>query len=149
MPLACLRHPRRGTLAHSENGSVMGLERTVQRWSDLPLEKVTEMVSRKIIAGRRQMLVQVYLKRGAQVPVHAHESEQMVYVLQGVLRYRVDGREIVVRAGEVLHILSGVPHQAEAVDDTFELVVFAPRREEWLAADSSPDDTQRRRTPPT
>ena len=115
---------------------------TVQRWSDLPLERVTEMVSRKVIAGRRQMLVQVYLKRGAQVPVHAHESEQMVYVLQGALRCRVNGQEIVVRAGEVLHVPSGVPHQAEAVDDTFELAVFAPIREEWVTVGET-DDSDR------
>ena len=107
---------------------------TVHRWNDLPLEKVTEMISRKTITGHRQMLVQVYLKCGAQVPVHAHESEQMVYVLQGVLRCRVDGREILVRAGEVLHIPSGVPHQAEAVEDTFELVASTPIREEWIAS---------------
>ena len=118
----------------------MALNGTVHRWNDLPLEKVTEMISRKVISGHRQMLVQVYLKRGAQVPVHAHESEQMVYVLQGVLRCRVDGREILVRAGEVLHIPSGVPHQAEAVEDTFELAACTPIREEWIAADPTTTD---------
>ena len=120
----------------------MASEETLYRWDDLPLEKVTEMVSRKIITGHRHMLAQVYLKRGAHMPMHAHESEQTVYVLQGVLRYRVDGREIVVRAGEVLHIPSGVPHQAEAIDDTFEMVVFSPIREEWVTAGHTAADAR-------
>ena len=100
----------------------------LHRWDELSLEKVTEMVSRKIIAGARQTMAQVYLKRGALVPIHAHDSEQLTYVLQGALRFVVNGEEVVVQEGEVLHIPSGLPHQAEALDDTFELDVFSPPR---------------------
>lgn len=102
------------------------------RWDEIALEKVTEMVSRKIVSGDREMLVQVYIKRGFQVPMHAHESEQMTYVLQGALRFLVDGEEVTVREGEVLHIPRGVGHQAEALEDTFELDIFSPVRKEWL-----------------
>ena len=111
----------------------MSVDATVYRWSDLPLEKVTEMISRKIVTGHRQMLVQVYLKRGAQIPMHTHENEQMVYVLQGMLRCLVGRGHVTVQEGEVLHVPSGVRHQAEAVEDTFELVVFTPIREDWVA----------------
>jgi len=104
----------------------------LHRWDEIALEKVTEMMSQKIVAGERQMLAQTYLKRGALVPMHSHESEQMTYVLQGALRFLVDGEEIIVREGEVLHIPSGAPHQAQALEDTFELDVFSPRREDWL-----------------
>ena len=104
----------------------------VHRWDGIAVEKVTEMISRKVVAGGRQMLAQVYLKRGAHVPQHRHASEQMTYVLQGALRCRVGPDEIVVRAGEVLHIPSGRPHQAEALEDTFEIVVFSPGRDDWL-----------------
>jgi quercetin dioxygenase-like cupin family protein len=90
------------------------------------------MISQKIVAGEREMLAQIYLKRGALVPMHAHESEQMTYILQGALKVLVDGEEITVREGEVLHIPSGVPHQAEALEDTFELDVFSPVRHDWL-----------------
>ena len=98
---------------------------TLHCWSDLPLEKVTAMVSRKVVAGERQTLIQAYLKRGTHVPLHVHEAEQMLYVLKGALRCRVAARDVTVRDGEVLHVPSGVPHQAEAVEDTFELVVLA------------------------
>ena len=102
------------------------------RWDEIALEKVTEMLSRKIVSGDRQMLVQVYLKRGCLVPVHTHESEQMTYVLQGALKFMLGGEEITVREGEVIRIPSGVEHQSEALEDTFELDVFSPVRAEWL-----------------
>jgi quercetin dioxygenase-like cupin family protein len=102
------------------------------RWDEIALEKVTEMISRKIITGEREMVTQIYLKRGAIVPLHSHESEQMTYVLQGGLRFMINGEEITVREGEVLHIPSWVPHQAEAIDDTFEMDIFSPIRHDWL-----------------
>jgi quercetin dioxygenase-like cupin family protein len=104
----------------------------LHRWDEIALEKITEMVSQKIIAGEREMLAQIYLKRGALVPTHCHESEQMTYVLQGALRFVVAGEEVIVREGEVLHIPSSTPHQAEALEDTFELDVFSPVRLDWL-----------------
>jgi quercetin dioxygenase-like cupin family protein len=113
---------------------------TLHRWDEIELEKVTQMISRKIVAGDREMIAQVYLKRGALVPIHRHESEQMTYVLQGALKFLVDGDEFTVSQGEILHIPSGIPHQAEALEDTLELDVFSPRRETWIgaSADAAP-----------
>ena len=102
------------------------------RWDEIALEKVTEMVSRKFVSGERETVAQIYLKRGAVVPQHAHDSEQMTYVLQGALKFLVGGEEITVRDGEVLHIPSGIEHQAEALEDTFELDLFSPIRQDWL-----------------
>jgi quercetin dioxygenase-like cupin family protein len=104
----------------------------LHRWDEIALEKVTEMLSRKIVTGDREMLAQVYLKRGCLVPMHAHESEQMTYILQGALKFVVAGEEVTVREGEVLHIPSWIEHQAEALDDTFSLDVFSPIRQDWL-----------------
>ena len=108
----------------------------LHRWDEIALEKVTEMLSRKIVTGDREMLAQIYLKAGCVVPMHSHESEQMTYILQGALRVVVDGEEMTVREGEVLHIPSGVPHQAEALEDTFELDVFSPIRSDWLPGEA-------------
>ncbi|MDQ3346619.1 MAG: cupin domain-containing protein, partial [Acidobacteriota bacterium] len=98
----------------------------LHRWDEIALEKVTEMISRKIVTGAREMVAQVYLKKGALVPMHSHESEQMTYVLQGALKFLINGEEITVREGELLHIPSRMEHQAEALDDTFELDLFSP-----------------------
>ena len=102
------------------------------RWDEIALEKVTEMVSRKFISGERETMAQIYLKRGAVVPQHAHDSEQMTYVLQGALKLLVGGEEVTLREGEVLHITPGVAHQVEALDDTFVLGVFSPVRRDWV-----------------
>jgi quercetin dioxygenase-like cupin family protein len=103
---------------------------TLVRWEDLPLDKVTEMVARKAITGGDQELVQTYLKKGALVPIHAHDSEQMIYVLQGALSVTVEGELFTVRDGEVLRVAAGAPHQAEALDDTFLLHIRTAARSE-------------------
>jgi quercetin dioxygenase-like cupin family protein len=102
------------------------------RWDEIALEKVTEMISRKVITGEREMMAQIWLKKGALVPMHEHVSEQLTYILSGALKFTIGGAEILVREGEVLHVPSSVPHQAEALDDTFELDVFSPIRQDWL-----------------
>jgi quercetin dioxygenase-like cupin family protein len=89
------------------------------RWDELPLEKITEMVARKVIASGSTTLTQTYLKKGAVVPMHAHSSEMVVYVLQGALRTHLDHEDVTVREGEVLIVPAGVSHQSESLDDTF------------------------------
>jgi quercetin dioxygenase-like cupin family protein len=102
------------------------------KWDDMALEKVTDAISRKYVAGDREMVAQVYLKRGAIVPTHSHESEQFTYVLTGALKFALDGREFIIRAGELLRIPSHMPHSAEALEDTFELDLFSPIRLDWI-----------------
>jgi quercetin dioxygenase-like cupin family protein len=97
----------------------------VTRWDELALERVTEMVARKVVPGEELTLTQVYLKKGALVPIHSHAGEQMMYVLQGLLRATVSRVDVILREGEVLRVPGESPHQAEALDDTFVLVVSA------------------------
>ena len=101
-------------------------------WADIELDKVTELISRKVVSGECQMLAQVYLKRGALVPQHSHKSEQLVYVLEGALKVRIDQENVIVREGQVLRIPVGVPHQMEALADTFELDLLSPVRDERM-----------------
>ena len=108
----------------------------VVAWDELDLEQITEFISRKTVSGDRQMFVQVYLKKGALVPRHHHESEQLTYVLDGVLKLRVDEEEVVVRDGQVVRIPSGVSHQAEALTDTFAFDLFSPLRRDRLRDES-------------
>ena len=104
----------------------------LHRWDEIALEKVTEVISRKIVTGEKGMLTQIYLKRGAVVPMHKHEAEQLTYVLQGSIRFLVGGEDVTVREGEVLLIPSWIEHQAEALDDTLTLDIFSPIRHDWL-----------------
>lgn len=117
----------RRRMAHTETRFV--------RWDDQEWEPVTDLLRRRLITGERAMLAQVFLDRGAIVPRHAHENEQFTYILEGALRFWLgeEGqREVIVRAGEVLHIPSHVPHKAEALEDTLDLDVFCPPRQDWL-----------------
>ncbi|HEX9562751.1 MAG TPA: cupin domain-containing protein [Gemmatimonadaceae bacterium] len=106
------------------------------RWDDIPLETVTPLLDRKLITGERMMLAQVFLKKGCIVPRHQHENEQLTYILQGALRFWIGEDESQVqdvRAGEVLYIPSNVWHKAEALEDTLDVDVFSPPRQDWLA----------------
>jgi quercetin dioxygenase-like cupin family protein len=108
---------------------------TFHRWDDMPKERVNDMLDRRLVSGERVMLAHVYLKKGCVVPKHSHENEQITYILEGALKFHLgeDQREeVVVRAGEVLHIPSNLAHQAEALDDTLDVDVFSPPREDWL-----------------
>jgi quercetin dioxygenase-like cupin family protein len=98
-------------------------------------EKVSDLLDRRLITGDRMMLAHVYLKKGCIVPRHSHENEQLTYILEGALRFWIgeDGSdELIVSAGEVLHIPSNVPHKAEALEDTLDVDIFSPPRQDWL-----------------
>ncbi len=104
-------------------------------WEDMPRERVTDALSRRLITGERMMLAQVYLDKGCIVPRHSHENEQLTYILEGSLRFWIGEHgeeELVIRAGQVLHIPSNVPHMAEALEDTLDVDVFSPPRQDWL-----------------
>jgi quercetin dioxygenase-like cupin family protein len=105
------------------------------RWSELPEERVTDTISRRLITGDDMMIAHVYLKAGALVPQHSHHNEQITYILSGALHFWIGAdraREEIVRAGEVLHIPSHVPHEARALEDTLDVDVFSPPRQDWL-----------------
>lgn len=109
---------------------------TFYRWDEMPLETVTPLLDRRLITGDRMMLAHVYLKKGCIVPKHQHENEQLTYILQGALHFWIGEngeKELTVRAGEVLHIPSMVWHKAEAVEDTLDVDIFDPPRQDWLA----------------
>src|SRR5688500_18115340 len=96
---------------------------TLYRWDELALDKVTEMVARKVIVGTETTLTQAYFKKGAIVPLHTHPTEVVVYVLQGAVRVQMPGVDAIVREGEVLVVPPNVAHQSESLDDTFVLTV--------------------------
>jgi quercetin dioxygenase-like cupin family protein len=117
---------------------------THYRWDDLPREELSPTIGRRLITGDQMMIAHVYLAKGAIVPEHSHHNEQLTYILEGKLRFSIDGKTIEVAAGEVLHIPANVPHTAEALEDTLDVDVFHPPREDWL--DGS--DAYLRATPP-
>ena len=130
--------------SRSRKKSGVGLQDTIARraerpsvlqyipWSSVPLEDLTPLLQRQFVVGQEIMLARVLLKKGCIVPEHSHHNEQLTYILEGALKFWIDGKEIVVNAGETLCIPSNMPHKAEALEDTVDLDVFAPPRADWI-----------------
>jgi quercetin dioxygenase-like cupin family protein len=101
-------------------------------WKNVEREQLNPLIDREMVVGGKIMLARVLLKKGAHVPMHQHHNEQVTYILEGALKFSIGGKEVTVRAGEVLCIPSNVPHEAWALEDTVDLDVFDPPREDWL-----------------
>jgi quercetin dioxygenase-like cupin family protein len=109
---------------------------THHAWDRIPAEPMKGTITRKLVTGERMMIAHVHLRKGDDVPRHHHENEQLTYILSGALHFWFgdhDERELVVRAGEVIVIPSNVPHRALALEDTLDVDVFNPPRQDWLA----------------
>ena len=105
------------------------------RWDDMEREHLSAGLGRRLVTGDQVMLAHVYFDEGAEVPRHHHHNEQITYILEGALRFHIgedQKQEVIVRAGEVLHIPSNVPHMAEALEDTLDVDIFDPPRQDWL-----------------
>ena len=101
-------------------------------WNSIELEDLNPLLQRHFVVGQNVMVARVLLKKGCIVPEHSHHNEQITYILEGALKFWIDGKEIVVNAGEVLTIPPHMPHKAEAVEDTVDLDIFNPPRADWI-----------------
>lgn len=101
-------------------------------WNTVELEDLNPLLQRQFVVGNDLMIARVLLKKGSVVPEHRHVNEQITYILEGALKFDIDGKEIVVRAGEVLCIPPNMPHAAFALEDTVDLDVFNPPRQDWI-----------------
>lgn len=101
-------------------------------WEQIDAEQLNDKIERRMLHGEHTTVARIFLRRGATVPRHSHASEQFSLILSGCLRFIFDDRTVDVHAGQMLFIPSHVPHAAEALDDTLDLDIFSPRREDWI-----------------
>ncbi len=101
-------------------------------WHTVELEDLNPLLQRQFVVGQAIMVARILMKKGCIVPLHSHHNEQFSYILAGALKFRIDGRDIVVKGGEVLTIPSNMPHQAEALEDTVAVDIFNPPRADWI-----------------
>lgn len=101
-------------------------------WNKIDREALNDKISRQMIFGKSAMLARIVLSRGAVVPRHSHMNEQITWIISGALKLIFDDGETTLREGEVLLIPAYVPHAAEALEDTVDIDVFAPPREDWI-----------------
>jgi quercetin dioxygenase-like cupin family protein len=110
---------------------------TYTRWSDIEIEQLNPLIGRQFVVGSDVMVARVLLKKGAHVPLHSHHNEQVTYILDGALKFLLEGKEITVHTGEVLCIPPHVPHEAFALEDTVDLDIFNPPRQDWIDRDDA------------
>jgi quercetin dioxygenase-like cupin family protein len=110
---------------------------TFTRWSEVEIEPLSSHIGRQFIVGTGTMVARVLLKKGAHVPLHSHHNEQITYILEGALKFALEGKEITVHTGEVLCIPPNVPHEAFALEDTVDLDIFNPPRQDWIDRDDA------------
>lgn len=109
-------------------------------WEDVPREELNQDIGRRMITGTNMMIAHIYLKKGGIVPKHSHHNEQITYVLEGAIKFLLgeeQQEEVIVGAGEVLVIPPHLPHSALALEDTFDVDIFNPPRQDWLDGNDS------------
>ncbi len=136
--------PRKTSVAKSTKPTKVALKSTIRKgkplkaalrhvaWSAVEIEKLNPLLGRQFVVGQNIMVARILLKKGCIVPEHSHQNEQVSYIMEGALKFGIDGKEIVLAAGEVLTIPPNMPHSAEALEDTVSLDVFSPPRADWM-----------------
>ena len=110
---------------------------THTRWNDIEVEQLSSLIGRQLIVGTNVMVARILLKKGARVPLHSHHNEQISYVLDGSMKFFLDNREVILSVGEVLCIPPNMPHEAIALEDTVDLDIFNPPRQDWIDKDDA------------
>jgi quercetin dioxygenase-like cupin family protein len=110
----------------------LGVEPLHVRWDEIPVEHVNPLMERQLAVGDQMMVARILLRKGCVVPLHHHHNEQVTHVQSGVLQFTINDKEITVRAGDFLCIPPNVPHRAVALEDTIDIDIFTPPREDWL-----------------
>jgi quercetin dioxygenase-like cupin family protein len=109
----------------------------VTSWERIETERLSNTITRQMLSGEHTTVARIFLTRGAVVPRHAHVSEQFSLILSGALKFIFDDSEVIVRVGELMFIPSNVPHAAEALEETVDLDIFSPRRDDWIRKDDA------------
>jgi quercetin dioxygenase-like cupin family protein len=122
-------------LGQLEEAPLSALEKS--SWKTIEIEQLNDKLSRQMISGENATISQLLLKKGAVVPRHSHMNEQYSWIISGALKFIFDDREILVGEGEILLIPANVAHSAVALEDTVDVDIFAPRREDWIRKEDS------------
>jgi quercetin dioxygenase-like cupin family protein len=107
------------------------------KWDEIKEERLNEKITRKLAVGRNEMIGRLRLTKGATVPPHKHLAEQITMVMSGTLKFTIRGKDIEVRAGEVLVIPPNVVHSVVALEDSDDIDSFSPLRVDWLTGDDA------------
>jgi quercetin dioxygenase-like cupin family protein len=106
-------------------------------WSEIPKEPMSPLLTRQAIHTESMTIARLHIKKGAVVPLHHHLNEQVSMIDAGALRFELAGKDILVKAGEMIRIPPNVPHMVEALEDSVATDLFSPPRQDWISGDDS------------
>lgn len=105
---------------------------TFYNFEKMPIEKLNDKISRQYIYSGQSMIVKWIFKKGAEVPLHHHVNEQLTWITQGSVLVYSQGKEYLVKAGQVIIFPPHVPHEFFALEKTIDIDFFTPVREDWI-----------------
>jgi quercetin dioxygenase-like cupin family protein len=106
-------------------------------WLLIPKEQLNPLIARQVIHSGNMTVAKIFLKKGATVPLHVHENEQITILVEGSLKFHYPDREQIVEAGQILETAPNIPHSVDALEDSIAIDLFAPRREDWIRGDDA------------
>ena len=101
--------------------------------ANIPEEKITDSITRRVLSGEKCMMVSWNIKSGTHAAAHSHPHEQIVWMIKGKCEARVSTERRILNAGDVAVIAGGVEHELWFQEDTELVDIFAPPREDFLA----------------
>jgi quercetin dioxygenase-like cupin family protein len=102
-----------------------------------PIEQMSPLIQRQYLHGTQSTLVRWMTKKGAVVPLHHHIYEQITWITEGQAEVYSQGKKYVMKAGDVMIIPPNVPHEFRFVEDTIDIDIFAPQRQDWIDGTAS------------
>ena len=105
---------------------------SLHRWDAIPPEQLNPLLTRQFITGEKAMVSRIMLSQGCVVPEHSHHNEQISLILSGALEFTFPDQTLVAHAGAIVVIPAHVPHSARALEDTENIDLFAPPRQDWI-----------------
>lgn len=107
------------------------------RWDEIELERLSPGIGRKMINTDRMTVAQIFLDKGAVVPWHHHENEQVSYLLSGKLQFNFRNEQVIAEPGSVMFIVPNREHEVIALEDSLAMDLFAPVRADWVSGEDA------------
>jgi quercetin dioxygenase-like cupin family protein len=109
-----------------------------EQLASVPEEQITPKIRRRVLSGKQGTLVHWRIQAGAHAAAHKHPHEQFVWMIKGVMEFRIGSEKRTMRSGDVAVIPGGVEHQGYFPEDTEVVDFFAPVRDDFLTGAPPP-----------
>ena len=100
-------------------------------WNQVKAEEVSWRYQRKAVEAGPLAVAMLEVLKGATTYPHAHANEEVVLVLKGAWKFFLPGKEVTLRANQMLWIPAGTEHSSVAMADTLAVDICSSARPDW------------------